>query len=83
MIIKICIGSSCHLKNSAKLVELFEEKLKECNLENVVTLEGSFCMGKCNRSGVSVQINDENFTGVTPENFYEFFNENILNSFNL
>ena len=83
MLIKICIGSSCHLKGSAKIVELFESKLKENNLESAVTLEGSFCIGECNRSGVTVQIDSEIFTGITPENFNDFFSENILTAFKL
>ena len=51
---------------------------KEINLENDITLMGSFCIGKCNRVGVTVQVDDEIHVGITKENFKEFFNENIL-----
>ena len=44
-----------------------------------VTLAGSFCIGKCNRIGVTVQVDDEIHTGITRENFKEFFTENVLN----
>ena len=78
MIIQICVGSSCHLKGSAEIVGLFEEYIEEYQLAKEVTLAGSFCIGKCNRMGVTVQIDDTVHTGVTMENFKEFFIKNIL-----
>ena len=78
MIIQICVGSSCHLKGSPEIVELLKKAVEEHNLESEVTLAGSFCIGKCNRLGVTVQVDDEIHTGITKENFKEFFNENVL-----
>ena len=78
MIIQVCVGSSCHLKGSAEIVELFQKAIEEHCLEDEVTLAGSFCIGKCNRIGVTVQIDDEIYTGVTRESFKEFFSENVL-----
>ncbi len=79
MIIQVCVGSSCHLKGSAEIVELLQKAIEEYHLENDITLAGSFCIGKCNRVGVTVQVDDDIHTGVTKESFKEFFNENILN----
>ncbi len=76
--VQICVGSSCHLKGSYEIVELFEAAVKEHHLEDEVILSGSFCIGKCNRVGVTVQINDEVHVGVTRENFREFFKTNVL-----
>ena len=78
MIIQVCVGSSCHLKGSAEIVELFQKAIEEHCLEDEVALAGSFCIGKCNRIGVTVQIDDEIYTGVTRESFKEFFSENVL-----
>ena len=78
MIIQICVGSSCHLKGSAEIVELFQKAVEEYRLETEVTLAGSFCIGKCNRIGVTVQIDDETYTGLTKEDFKEFFNDKVL-----
>ena len=50
-----------------------------CHFEAEVTLAGSFCIGKCTRIGVTVQVDDEIHTGITRENFKEFFAENVLN----
>ncbi len=78
MIIQICVGSSCHIKGSPEIVELIQNAVTEYKLEDEVTLAGSFCTGKCNRVGVTVQVDDEVHTGVTKENFKEFFKENVL-----
>ena len=76
--VQICIGSSCHLKGSQDIVELMEKAVAEYHLEEEVILSGSFCIGKCNRVGVTVQVNDDVHVGVTRENFKEFFQTNIL-----
>ena len=78
LIVQVCVGSSCHLKGSEQIVELFESAIAEHHVEDDVVLTGSFCIGKCNRVGVTVQINDDVHVGVTPENFREFFKKNIL-----
>ena len=78
MVIQICVGSSCHLKGSQDIIELLQKAITEYHLENEVTLAGSFCIGVCNRVGVTVQVDDDVHTGVTKENFKEFFKENVL-----
>ncbi len=80
--VSICIGSSCHLKGSEKLVELFQAKIKEEGLDEDVVLSGSFCLGKCNRVGVTVSVgdgmNEEIIPGVTPEGFNTFWTETVI-----
>ena len=83
MIIRICVGSSCHLKGSQAIIELLQNAVEEYNLKEEVTLAGSFCIGKCTRTGVTVQIDDEVYTGITRENFKEFLTENVLKPLNI
>ena len=78
MNIQICVGSSCHIKGSPEIVALLQEAVAEHELSDIVTLSGSFCTGMCNRVGVTVQVNDEIHTGITPENFKEFFKDKVL-----
>ncbi len=78
MIIKICVGSSCHLKGSAEIVELLQKAVEEYKLADEVTLAGGFCIGKCNREGVTVQVDDDIHVGITKENFKDFLKENVL-----
>jgi NADH:ubiquinone oxidoreductase subunit E len=82
MIIQVCVGSSCHIKGSPEIVELFQNAVAEYDLNDEITLAGSFCIGKCNRVGVTVQIDDDIHVGVTKENFKEFFKENVLDVLN-
>ena len=78
MIIQVCVGSSCYLKGSHEIVEMLTKAIEEHQLENEITLAGSFCIGKCNREGVTVQVDDEIHVGVTKESFKEFFDEKVL-----
>ena len=78
LIVQVCVGSSCYLKGSQDIVDLFEKAIEEYHLEDDVILNGSFCKGKCNRVGVTVQVNDDVHVGINTENFRDFFKTNIL-----
>lgn len=78
MDIQICVGSSCHIKGSPEIVSLIQEAVTAYELEDIVTLSGSFCTGQCNRVGVTVQVNEEIYTGITTDNFKEFFQDKVL-----
>ncbi len=75
MKIIVCIGSSCHLKGSRKIVERLQDLIAENKLGDKVDLGGTFCMGKC-QQGVCVTVDDE-FYSVTPDSVDEFFAEHI------
>ncbi|MDD3429882.1 MAG: (2Fe-2S) ferredoxin domain-containing protein [Oscillospiraceae bacterium] len=77
MNIYICVGSSCHLKGSFNIIQLMKEHLAAHGLEEKVTLAASFCLGKCTH-GVTIKVDDEIITGVSPENFEEIFNQYVL-----
>ena len=76
MKITICIGSSCHIKGSHKVVERLQVLLKENNLEEKVELAATFCLGNC-QQGVCVTV-DEDFHSVLPETVDTFFNDVVL-----
>ena len=78
IIVQICVGSSCHLKGSPEIVELMQKAIEEHHIEDEVVLNGSFCIGQCNRLGVTVQVDDDVHVGITTANFREFFKKNIL-----
>ena len=77
MKVTVCIGSSCHIKGSRKVVEQLQYLIGEENLGDKVNLAGTFCMGKC-QEGVCVTVDDQ-FFSVTPETVEDFFIENIKN----
>ena len=76
MKITVCIGSSCHLKGSRRIVEALQDLVFEHKLNDKVELGGTFCLGKC-QQGVCVTIDGELYS-VTPDTVTEFFNENVL-----
>ena len=80
VIVQVCVGSSCHLKGSQEIVELLERAIEEYGVADDVVLTGSFCIGQCNRVGVTIQVNDDVHVGMTRENFKEFFNTHILSA---
>lgn len=57
MTVKICIGSSCHLKGSYEVVEAMKELLRKYDVEDLVELQASFCMGHC-AEGVMMSAED-------------------------
>ncbi len=76
MKITVCIGSSCHIKGSRKVVESLQQLIAENGLEDKVELSGTFCMNKC-QQGVCVSVDDV-FHSVSPTTVVDFFNEHIL-----
>lgn len=76
MKITVCIGSSCHIKGSRQVVEQLQYLINKNELNDVVELGGTFCMGKCQK-GVCVTIDNE-FYSVTPETVDEFFKNEVL-----
>ena len=76
----VCIGSSCHIKGSRKVVEALQNLIAENELGGKVELGGTFCMGRC-QEGVCVTVDGE-FYSVTPENVGEFFRAEVLSKVN-
>lgn len=76
MKITVCIGSSCHIKGSRRVVERLQYLIGEANLGDKIELGGTFCMGECQK-GVCVRIDDA-FYSVTPETVEDFFEKEVL-----
>lgn len=75
--VKVCVGSSCHLKGSYQVITTFKELIKKQNLEDKVALKAAFCMGRC-ASGIAVTVNDEPIENVGFSNATEIFNQYVL-----
>ena len=76
MKITVCIGSSCHIKGSHKVVERLQSLVAENKIEDKVELAGTFCLGNC-QQGVCVMVDDD-FHSVTPDSVDEFFASEVL-----
>jgi NADH:ubiquinone oxidoreductase subunit E len=75
--VSICVGSSCHLKGSYQIIQIFQDLLKKHRLEDKVDFKASFCLGRCTK-GVSVKVDEEFVDDVTIVNAAEKFEEYIL-----
>ncbi len=78
MKVKVCIGSACHLKGSGRIADKLQELIESRGIGDRVELSGAFCLGKCNREGVTLQVDEEVHTGINEENFDEFFEKEIM-----
>ena len=76
MKVTVCIGSSCHLKGSRRVVEGLQYLIGENNLQENVELGGTFCMNNC-QNGVCVTVDDKSFS-VSPDTVDDFFKTEIL-----
>jgi NADH:ubiquinone oxidoreductase subunit E len=76
-VIRICIGSACHLKGSYQVIETFKELIQLYKLENKLELNAAFCIGRCTEA-VSVARWDEAVLSVSKENAKEIFINEIM-----
>ena len=77
MNIYVCVGSSCHLKGSYQIIELMKKALEDNGLTDQVNLSAAFCLCKCTH-GVTIKVDDEIVTGVSPETFPEILQKYVL-----
>ncbi len=64
------------MKGSYQVVKIFGELIKENDLESVVTLKASFCMGRC-LNGISVLADDRPIQNVGFANAQQIFYDEI------
>ncbi len=57
MILKVCVGSSCHLKDSYEVITKLKELINASSMESKIELQASFCHGRC-VEGVTAKIED-------------------------
>lgn len=73
----VCVGSSCYVRGSEQLAEIFERLIRERNLNARVELTGAFCMEQCSM-GVSVRVEDRTFRGIDAADAETFFEQQIM-----
>lgn len=76
-VVKICIGSACHLKGSYEVIQIFQHLVAEYELEEKMELSAAFCTGHCTEA-VAVMRWDEKVLSVSKENALEVFLQEIL-----
>lgn len=82
MVIKVCVGSSCHLKGSYDVIEKLKEIIKKYDVEDIVELQASFCLGHCSE-GVTVKADEEFLLNVNKDNIEDIFVESVMPKLNV
>lgn len=75
--LSVCIGSSCHLKGSYNVIQVFQQMIEENALHKKIDLKATFCLKECSNPGVAVSINGERHQ-IAPEDALKFFRASIL-----
>ena len=70
--VKICVGSSCHLKGSYLIIDELKRLIAIEKMENDIALIASFCTGDC-VNGVCMEVDGEKIKGMTPDKIKDFF----------
>ena len=81
MVLKVCVGSSCHLKGSYDVIEKFKEIIKKYDVEDMVDLQASFCLGHCSE-GVTIKADEEFLFNLSKDNAEDIFVKDILPKLN-
>ena len=76
--ISVCVGSSCHLKGSYDVIDLFKKEIKARGLEDKVELKAAFCLNQCSHEGVAIRVNDKVIPGVSKDTFASVFETEVL-----
>lgn len=77
MILKVCVGSSCHLKGSYDVIDTFKSLIEKENLGDKIELRACFCLNRCSE-GVSVKADDNYILNVNGQNAEQKFRDEIL-----
>ena len=80
MKVTVCIGSACHVKGAAKIVDELQYLIAQKHCGDKVELAGAFCMGKC-ATGFSVTVDDSGnsaYHSLKPEDTKTFFEEQVV-----
>jgi len=75
--LRVCIGSSCHLKGSYNVICAFNELIEEERLHDKIDFQGTFCLKECSRPGVAVTVNGKSYD-LAPEDAEAFFRREVL-----
>lgn len=77
MFISVCVGSSCHLRGSYRVIEELQKMITDYGMSKDVELRANFCVGRC-QTPISVSVDGQPCVSLHPADTAKFFRENIL-----
>jgi NADH:ubiquinone oxidoreductase subunit E len=75
--VKVCVGSSCHIKGSYDVIDKLNELILKNKLDGIIELEASFCLGNC-LLAVNAKAGEKFIHNINKENCEDKFNNEIL-----
>lgn len=82
MDIQVCIGSSCHKRNSYDILKRIKALIEQNNLSETVDVASAFCLGHC-KDGATIKIDDQIITCVSMENIDDIFDKYVVKKMGL
>lgn len=76
VLVRVCIGSACHLKETRRVVEGLQGLIAKNRLFDRVMLRGSPCMGYCGE-GICVMVDQERYS-LSPQDTETFFRDAVM-----
>lgn len=74
--VKVCVGSSCHIRGGAKTLKVLKSLIDAHDLSDQVDLIADLCLDGCIRAP-NVVVDGTIFGGITPDKAEKFFAECI------
>lgn len=75
--LKVCVGSSCHIRGGAVTLKILKNLIEKHELERVIDLAADLCLDNCIQAP-NVVVDGTIYGGITPDKAEEFFNTQIL-----
>lgn len=75
--VKVCVGSSCHMRGSYQVIKTFQELVARNGLKDEIAIKAAFCMGRC-LQGISVLVDEQPVQNVGFQNAEQVFYESIF-----
>ena len=75
--VKVCVGSSCHIRGGAKTLKVLMSLIESHGLAGKVDLAADLCLENCIQAP-NVVVDGDTFGGITPDKAEQFFSNNIL-----
>ncbi len=75
--VKVCVGSSCHIRGGAKTLRLLKSLVEAEGLADRVDLSADLCLDKCLQAP-NVSVDGTIYGGVTPDRAEQFFKDQVL-----
>ncbi len=76
-VIQICVGSSCHIKGSYRVIQTYKKLIEKYGLGDQVELKASFCMQKCT-NGIAATFDGEPGENLSIQNCEAIFMEKVM-----